>query len=87
MVAIYRLTVAGFLPAFTSCSMKARIVVGSAGRNDSPRRSQNAWNIAPSAFCARRVFADAPSAMPCHSRSRSIGFVAGIESRPLLSSE
>jgi hypothetical protein len=38
--------------------MKARMVVGSAGRNDSPRASQNTWNIAPSAFCARRVFAE-----------------------------
>jgi hypothetical protein len=26
MVAMYRLTVAGFLPLFTSCSMKARVV-------------------------------------------------------------
>jgi hypothetical protein len=37
IVAMYRRTVAGFLPAFTSCSMNARIVPGSAGRNDSPR--------------------------------------------------
>jgi hypothetical protein len=36
MVAMYRLTVAGFLAAFTSCSMNARIVAGSAGKNDSP---------------------------------------------------
>src|SRR5229473_6744339 len=78
MVAIYRLTVAGFLPLFTSCSIKARMVVGSAGRNDSPRPSQNTWNIAPSAFCARRVFAEyAPSAIPCHSRSRCSGVLAG----------
>ena len=50
------------------------MVFGSAGRNDSPRPSQNAWNIAPSAFCARRVFAEyAPSAIPCHSRRRSNG--------------
>jgi hypothetical protein len=30
---MYRRTVAGFFPAFTSCSMKARIVVGSAGKS------------------------------------------------------
>jgi hypothetical protein len=48
MVAMYRLTVAGFLPLLTSCSMNPRMVVGSAGRNDSPRPSQNAWKIAPS---------------------------------------
>src|SRR5208337_705118 len=33
-------------------------VVGFAGRNDSRRPSENAWNIAPSAFCTRRVFAE-----------------------------
>ena len=42
---MYRLTVPGFLPAFTWCSMNARITAGSAGRNDSPRSSQNAWKI------------------------------------------
>jgi hypothetical protein len=78
IVAMYRRTVAGFLPAFTSYSMNARMVFGSAGRNDSPRPSQNAWNIAPSAFCARSVFAEyAPSAIPCHSRRRSNGPIAG----------
>jgi hypothetical protein len=61
----------GFFPAFTSCSMKAGIILGSAGRNDSPRSSQNAWKMAPSAFCARSVFAEyAPSAIPYHSRRR-----------------
>jgi hypothetical protein len=57
IVAMYRRIVAGFLPALTSCSMNARIVAGSAGRYDSPRSSQNAWKIAPSAFCALSVFA------------------------------
>src|ERR1700692_1789263 len=57
---------------------ESRMVVGSAGRNDSPRPSQNTWNIAPSAFCARRVFAEyAPSAIPCHSRKRCNNVVAG----------
>jgi hypothetical protein len=32
MVAIYRRTVAGFLPAETSCSMNAPIVAGGAGK-------------------------------------------------------
>jgi hypothetical protein len=78
MVAMYRRTVAGFFPAATSCSMNARIVAGPAGKNGSPRPSQNAWNIAPSAFCARSVFAEyAPSAIPCHSRSLSSGFLGG----------
>src|ERR1700692_2826125 len=57
---------------------ESRMVVGSAGRTDSPRPSQNAWNIAPSAFCARSVFAEyAPSAIPCHSLKRSNGDIAG----------
>ena len=74
MVAIYRLTVAGFLPAVTSCSMKARMVIGSAGRNDSPRPSQNTWKIAPTAFSARKLFAEqAPSAIPCHSSRAAYG--------------
>jgi hypothetical protein len=37
-----------------SFSIDARIVAGSAGRNESPRPSQNAWKIAPSAFWACR---------------------------------
>jgi hypothetical protein len=71
MVAIYRLTIASLIPDVTSCSMNARIVAGSAGRNESPRPLQNAWNIVRSAFCARSVLAEnASSAILCHSCRR-----------------
>jgi hypothetical protein len=42
MVATYRLIVAGFFPTFTEYSMNSRIVIGSAGKYDTPRPSQNA---------------------------------------------
>src|ERR1700722_8993240 len=66
--------VAGFLPAFTRSSINARIVIGSAGKYGSPRLSQNAWKIAPSAFWARSVLGEyAPSASACHSKSSAKG--------------
>src|SRR5258708_39413989 len=54
--------------------MKDRIVFGSAGKYGSPRDSQNAWKIAPSAFWARSVLAEyAPSAIACHSSKAANG--------------
>src|SRR5271155_2879848 len=66
--------VAGFLPAAVRSSMNARMGFGSDGKYGSPRHSQNAWKIAPSAFWARNVLAEyAPSAIACHSKSAANG--------------
>src|SRR5882672_8734573 len=66
--------VAGFFPSFTQWSMNARMVFGSVGKYGSPRDSQKAWKIAPSAFWARSVLAEyAPSAIACHSSKAANG--------------